>query len=68
MKTEKVEKYGKEVFSNVEMDKLRKTECLCLNCGDMKDCLTAKALYYVCKNSDVAMMITRCPLFKDIAC
>jgi len=41
MKVEKVEKYGREVFSNTKMDNLRKKECLCLNCSCIKECSTA---------------------------
>ncbi len=33
---QKVEKYDAMVWSNVETDEMRKTECLCLNCADQK--------------------------------
>ena len=65
MKVEKVEKYGTEVFSNTKMDELRKAECLCLNCADMEDCPTAKGLYSTCIYSDIALIVTRCPVFKS---
>jgi hypothetical protein len=57
---EQVEKYGSIVWSNIEMDELRKTECLCLNCAKMSSCTAAKLLYDTCKGYDLAMMITRC--------
>ena len=57
---EKVIKYDVGVWSNTEMDELRKTECLCLNCGPLKNCSTAKKLYEICKEENMAMMITRC--------
>ena len=56
-----VERYGAQVMENTFMDKLRKEQCLCLNCKKMSDCETAKVLYYVCKKSNLAMAITRCP-------
>ena len=56
-----VEKYGAIVWSNAEMDELRKTECLCLNCSKMSTCQIAKHLYNACKDYNLAMMITRCP-------
>ena len=63
MKTKpvQVEKYGKTVWSNVDMDELRRTECLCLNCSKMSSCQTAKHLYNACKDFNIAMAITRCP-------
>lgn len=59
----KVVKYGTEVFSNIEMDEIRKTECLCLNCHSMPDCRVAKDLYEMCHNCNIATMMTRCPGF-----
>jgi hypothetical protein len=72
MKVNAQEHYGVWVATNVEMDQLRKKECLCLNCtgkifdGVMKtenDCITKKELYNICVRDNVAMMITRCPYF-----
>jgi hypothetical protein len=70
VETKKVEKHGKKVWSNAFMDELRKTECLCLNCarlekGVMKRCLTADILFGVCKKNGLALMVTRCPKFKQ---
>jgi len=65
MKTKPVQilKYGKTVWSNVEMDELRRTECLCLNCSKMirQECPVAKQMYNACKDFNIAMAITRCP-------
>jgi len=51
------------VWSNVEMDELRRTECLCLNCSKMirQECPVAKQMYNACKDFNIAMAITRCP-------
>lgn len=57
----KVEKYGALVWSNTMMDDLRKDECLCLNCGSMKECVVANSLYATCKTYDIALAVTRCP-------
>ena len=56
--------YGKNVWTNEEMDQLRKTECLCLNCKKMPDCPSAKTMYKLCVEEDLAMMITRCRSFE----
>ena len=59
-----IEKYSRMVWSNVEMDELRKTECLCLNCEKMgATCEYSSILYHLCIVADLAMMITRCPEF-----
>jgi hypothetical protein len=59
--------YGALVWVNPTTEELRKTECLCLNCSNMKfgdaNCPIAKALYTICINSDVALAVTRCPLW-----
>ena len=59
-KTPVIEKqvhYGREVWANVEMDKLRKTECLCFNCANLP-CKNSDLIYNICKTKDMAMMIT----------
>ena len=56
-------RYGREVFINESMDTLRKSECLCLNCKIVSFCDSAKVLYSLCKEKDLAMAITRCPSF-----
>lgn len=58
----KIVAYGTEVSADTEMDKLRKTRCLCLSgCEYMDtDCDIAKSIYDICKTHDMAMMITRC--------
>jgi len=59
-----VEKYGAIVYQNEFMDNLRRDECLCLHCGYIKDCSTAKAFYVYCQQFDLALAVTRCPNFK----
>ena len=60
---EQVVKYGSTVWSNVAMDELRKTECLCLNCANIEDCYIAKFFHDECETYDIAMMVTRCMRF-----
>jgi hypothetical protein len=52
--------YGKEAWANVELDTLRKNECLCLNCDNMTLCDVAKKFYEICKINNMAVAITRC--------
>ena len=55
--------YDTEVMVSIEIEKLRREHCLCLNCGSMKECAKAALLYNFCKLTDVAMAISRCPDF-----
>ena len=64
MDVRQVRKYGVEVWCNSEMDKLRRENCLCLNCARMANCVTASLLYELCKAENVATMMTRCPQWK----
>jgi len=64
MKTEKQLHCGKEVNVNVPMDILRRKECLCLNCEYVTTCTWAKTLFDLCKTSNLALAVTRCPIFK----
>jgi hypothetical protein len=72
MKIEWQKHYDKNVQTNVAMDILRRDQCLCLNCTgellnmDTKEfykCPIASKLYEICKQEDIALMITRCPNF-----
>lgn len=65
MKIEKVNKYDKVCYENVAMDILRKTECLCLNCKDIEFCEISKDFFNTCKFYGTAVMVTRCPYFKQ---
>jgi hypothetical protein len=56
--------YGKLVWTHVEMDDLRREQCLCLNCQRMKFCPVAAKLYELCKKEDVALAVTRCPAWE----
>jgi len=63
---EKTIEYNVEVFADKEMDQLRKTRCLCLNCKyDSKTCESAEQLYNLAVKENLAMMITRCPKFSE---
>ena len=60
--------YDKEVWVNPTTEAMRRTECLCLNCGHMKPgeedhCRIAAQLYKICVSENVAMTITRCPVW-----
>lgn len=61
--------YGKEAWVNPITELLRKDECLCLNCNNLKpgkldNCRIAQAFYEVCVRENVALAVTRCPLFE----
>jgi hypothetical protein len=62
----RIEKYGVEVWCNARMDLERADECLCLNCGLMNNgCKQAELLYQMCKTFNLALMVTRCPDWKE---
>lgn len=55
-----------EVWANTEMDKLRRKECLCLNCDRKSEevpyssCPVAKAIYDISVKNNMAVAVTRC--------
>lgn len=66
------EHYGAIVWTNKDMDGARRTECLCYDCkrldfnrDDSENCSIAGALYHFCKVTNLALMITRCPIFEQ---
>lgn len=61
---QQVFKYGETVWSNMEMDELRKSECLCLNCASLKGCPMAKDLFEICRHCNMALAVTRCLHYK----
>ena len=63
MKVVDVIKYGARVKQNVFTDKLRKTECLCLNCKYFP-CEISQKFYDLCVKHNTAIMMTRCPDFE----
>ncbi|VVB82982.1 Uncharacterised protein [uncultured archaeon] len=60
------DKQSDEVWANIEMDELRRKECLCFNCegtlenSPANECPVAKKLYELSVKYDMAMAITRC--------
>lgn len=61
--------YEKEVWVNPTTESLRKDECLCLNCNNLKpgqpdNCSIAQVFYKTCVKENVALLVTRCPLFE----
>ena len=68
--------YETRVWVHPITEAMRRTECLCLNCDNLKpnqpdNCAKAEALYQICKREDLALTITRCPDWephKEAAC
>jgi len=58
-----IEKYGRKVWQHIEMDELRESQCLCLNCALLHDCEIAKKAFELCQVYGVAFAMTRCPNF-----
>lgn len=61
--------HDETVWVNPTTEALRKEECLCLNCGNMKPgkpdhCYIANQLYQISVKENIAMTITRCPIWK----
>lgn len=65
MSIEKVIRFGKETLEDRKMDKIRMWNCMCLNCSYMEKCPTAKKLYQICVEDNMAMMITRCGVKRE---
>ena len=62
--------YGRQVWVNPTTESVRRTECLCLNCDNLKpgqaiNCSIAQSFYEICVGENVALIITRCPLWKS---
>lgn len=60
-------RHGREVFVSKYAEPQREEGCLCLHCADLKVCPVAATLYSICKTSDLAMTITRCPVWAEEA-
>jgi hypothetical protein len=68
IKPKKETHYGRQVWVSPEIEKLRHEHCLCWNCEKLKpgsdeNCRIAATLYAVCRLTDVATPVTRCPEF-----
>jgi hypothetical protein len=66
------EHYGRGAWINPLTDTVRREECLCLNCDNLKtdpnvkNCPIAQKFYETCeKEKSLALMVTRCPRFKN---
>ncbi|KPJ85672.1 hypothetical protein AMJ57_02240 [Parcubacteria bacterium SG8_24] len=60
--------YGQEVWVNKTTEALRRDECLCLNCGNLRpnqpdNCPVAQAFFKLCVGENVALAVTRCPIW-----
>lgn len=68
--------YGAKVWVNPTTEAMRKTECLCWNCDNLKpdkpdSCAIAEALFQIIKRENLALTITRCPdwePYKETTC
>ncbi len=63
----------KTVWTHEIMDRLRKSDGLCLNCdnleheagnGTKSHCKIAAQLLIICQQQDVALAVTRCPKWR----
>ena len=61
----KEEHYGETVTVSVEIERMRKDNCLCLQCLNIKGCPYAKKFYDVCKVGGIALAVTRCREFEE---
>jgi hypothetical protein len=65
-KYKKKDKDPSEVWANIELNELRRKECLCINCGRKNEqpqyssCPVAGKLYQVSLEHHMAFAITRC--------
>jgi hypothetical protein len=64
MTTRRGRYFGKVVHVSTELERLRETDCLCLNCRAMGSCPIAKTLYQICKRENLALGVSRCPIFQ----
>ncbi len=63
--------YGTRAWTNPTTEAIRRDECLCWNCDNLKinepdNCTIAEALYQIVKRDNLALMITRCPKWKPL--
>jgi hypothetical protein len=63
------EHHEKKVWVSKNAEAARKESCLCLNCGNLKpnqtdNCPIADSFFKICKDQNVALAVTRCPLWK----
>lgn len=61
--------FGKPVWVNPLMESHREKECLCFNCDNLKpdqadNCPIAQSFFEICFKENVALAVTRCPLWK----
>ena len=63
-KVELEEHYDAMVKVNTLTERLRQSECLCLNCAIVANCLFAKTLFNLCCKGYIALMVTRCPSYE----
>lgn len=57
--------HGIVVYVSNRLEKLRKTDCLCLNCVKMDRCPIAKKLFGLCVRHNLALGVSRCRVFRQ---
>jgi hypothetical protein len=58
--------YNTDVWVNTMTEGLRRDECLCLNCAAIQNqCKYAQEFFKLCKEGDIALMVTRCRYFME---
>ena len=62
--------FGKPVWVNLFMESFRQRECLCFSCVNLRpnmsdNCQIAQSFYEICVKEDVALAVTRCPLWRS---
>lgn len=65
MNIKRQEHYGERVWVNTDVENLRRKECLCLLCDNIKYCSVAKIMKSICVENNLAFIMTRC---KDFSC
>ena len=65
-KYENQKHYGENVWVSLDIEKLRKTDCLCLSCDFLGGkCPIAEHFYNYCIEYNLALAVTRCPNWRQ---
>jgi hypothetical protein len=66
----RVTRHGQTVWENTTAEAIRREECLCLHCGNLKlgndpgNCPIAQQFYEICKVHGTAFVLSRCDSWK----
>jgi hypothetical protein len=69
---ELVERYGKQVWENQDTEAMRRGNCLCHLCDNMKPgepdhCRIASRFFEICQEHGTAFILTRCDSWAEKA-